>query len=663
MGLTNSTNPATYASKFLNGSSISQFVRAATSATPTSSQSTTNAGKLVSSVASVNTNINTTTNVESLVKAKGTETLGSAGVPISTVNPLLSAVSGNLQSLDILATKGTKTEEQTEFRFKIAFQFDGENRNYWDDVTEYQIFRFAFLKSAGSSILTLNLTPIVYQQVHNDISSQKYPSGTLYIYTIENIKKPEEKKNLLNQHKFIVYRITARGDADLSKTSRVVVSMVLYDPILFEMSRKLSFNKTFKVQDPYSILGSYESYVDSTYGSGAFETKHVMSNKNDYKYEQILIQPSPQDIKLPNNHQYRILAKSDISIPLFLQYKYKIDNSFGFYFFDHFNFKSKKAIVRYFITFYDKNKFEKFDVSKYQSILKNTNGIRAYNFDDYDKLIVKDEDAVTNFKLTNSQYATKKTQKSESPVVKASAEEKIQLSKDDSNRFYYGVKSETLKKSQSQSSDSTTLQAPDTQDAAQKRVNIGKETITKKIDKIEEMFTTNTFPDWLQFGYIYNLSNVDSSSYIYSPISIVGCFHRISEKETQLAYYTKYLMIKFMNDKSSESSTTGVNTDGKSETAASKAAGVDNSNKAKKDTTTTTKSNNPNYEIKTTGVVVNSPDFSKNLVSSKIDVKIDQQQTTAMEDLLKAKITLSTDGKPLQQYKTAVNNNPYLLQY
>lgn len=494
---------------------------------------------------------NAVTNKINGVKNKLSSGINSIG---NTINNAVSGFLGGLglgggdgSIMDILTSTGVKSEHG-EFKYVIAIQLNGNDQNSYDDTSLFVTIRAGFLKYASLHYLVTNINTPAYQAIQNDINDGKYPEGTLYIYSMSNVEK-EKKKNLIYKKKMLIRYIVNKTSADIKHVTTVKVGMLLIHKVLFEMDRKYSFNQTFNTKTPVDVLKAYEGFIDSSYGTNSFISKHIISNENKYKYEQILTKPSPQKITLPDNKSYKILTKTDISVPLFLQYKYKISNSFGFYFFDDFNMREKKDIVRYFISFFDKEKFEKFDVSKYEDIQGQSKLKKTYNFEDYNKVVTK-ENPVMNYKTKEAAYETKKQQTGKNNTSKTQGNSKILLDPKDKSRYLYGVQSNNQTKTQKQSNEEITVQTPDDKGNAQQRINISKTTIQQKVDDIESYVNYNCSPEWLQFGMIYNLSPVISEKYLYTPIAIINVFHRLNPKEHQTTHSLEFLMLKFKEKES-----------------------------------------------------------------------------------------------------------------
>ena len=527
--------------------------------------------------------------------------------------------------MDILSSTGKKEEDKPQFIYNVVLQLDGENQNYWDDVVLFNVHKY------GTSFSTLylirvNLTIPVYQQIVNDINDGKYPKCTVYLYSIDTLKN-NKLKNLIFKKKLNIRCALTKTSPNLKDGTQVMVDLFLMNPVLHEMFRKYTFNKVYSSKSAYSILKEYESYIDKQYGD-VFISKHFLCNESSYIYKQLVTKPSQQDVEIPSGAKLKFKTKNDISIPMFLQYKYKFDNGFGIYFFDDFVVTENKDITRYFISFFDYNKLEKFDISKYQDITKQTQYIKSYAFNDYDKNITKDNVVITH-KLPNSNYTTTKTETGSTQQNKAQSNDKVILA--DDKRFFYGKTSNNTTSPVNKSTEEINIQSPDSKSSAEKRLKIGVDTYLKKIDSIEEYVIFNTSPDWLKFGCVYNLNTSQPDNYIFSPIGIINVFHRINSKEKELSLMDKALFIKFKPQKV-ESESKDVNPVPKSSNSS-----VPNINKEKQSQSDITRSvinskstNNSSPEIK--NVKTKKTNAPKELIDEEKNKKLREELAWRFND-------------------------------
>lgn len=460
----------------------------------------------------------------------------------NTINTALQ-ISNQTQMLDILLSTGKKVDNN-EFKYKILIQFDGNDKNWYDDVLYLVVFRTAFIKSAPLYKIRININPVLFQQLNLMQNNNEEISLKMLIYNI-NSEENQKIKNLIFERPFVVTALNAVSDTNIEKNQTLMCDLILINPTLFAMQKRFSCNKILNSITAYDALLDYESFIDSTYGSD-FESKHILNKKNEFKYRQILIRPTDHTVNLPDKTFFKLYCRKDIDVPLFLNQKYKIDNAFSLYFFDDFNLKSKKTFTRYFLSFFDKNKFEKFKIENQMDISQQTQYVGSYPFSDIDGNLMN-KTPVTSSKIPNSEYSTKKTQVSFAEQTKSSGNKILNLANGDSDRSIIEQKATKTQKQSQNADDAFSLQVPDGNNEALKRIEIAKD-VLKKIDRIDEFLTNNCGIDWVQFGILYALNNQNPNDFLYTPISICNIFHRDDNKSNVLSHMVRYLTIKFQSD-------------------------------------------------------------------------------------------------------------------
>lgn len=471
--------------------------------------------------------------------SNSSSTLGSIGSSVQTALEL----GNNATLVDILNSTGKKQTEGAEYKYKIFIKFDGKDGNYYDDTLSLTVLRLGFIKSGTIFSLKINLTPIVVEQVKMAQNANKPVTLTLYIYSLKTDEGEPKLKNCVLQRPLIVRKLIDRTNAEIERGNTVMCDLYMSSVTLYNASTTFSYNKIHNTKTAYEVLTDYESFMKSTYGDN-FEVTHVLSDKNEHRYEQIVTRPTDQDVKLPNNISFTYFTKTDIDVPCFLQYKYKITNSLGFYFYDCFNMKSKKEISAYFLSFSDKNKFQKFKIENQGDIVEQSQLTTSYPFFDPDKIISHDN-VVDTSKLPNAEYKTNKTQRSVQEKGSTQADQKITLASGDVDRSFYGQKTTITAEEKSESANANSYQVPDSKENSDTRVNTAKNLFNKTIEKIDEFSTNNCGFDWLQFGVIYPMNQNQPNEYLHTPISIVNLFHRENAKENILSHMIRYQMIKF----------------------------------------------------------------------------------------------------------------------
>ncbi len=499
--------------------------------------------------------------------------LGNSGTNISNQLTALERSPNGAQLIDILLSHGKKTDN-AEMKYRIILQFEGNDKTKYDDVLKFYIYRLGFIKSSTITNVIVNLPPVLIAQLKQEEAKNKAFKVNVKIFQVDTENK-NKLKNLIFDRNYIGRYIKEETSADIERGNSTRCHFTLYNPTLYEMDLAYTYNKIHNSKTPYEILQDYESYITSTYGDN-FESLHILGKKNEFKYEQIVTQPTDQRIKLPNRAEFTFMCKHDIDIPLYLNYKYKIDNALSFYFFDDFDLKRKKEITRIFIALYDKNKFEKFKISNQQDILRQTQLAGSYSFYDADCLLTPGDDTKA-LRLINGKFAPQKDQSSSQTKSNTQIYGQGSTSKGDQSRKFNEQKTTETQHQIPTKKRQTIDQTPDSESGTKERKDIAHKIFNEKIAQIDSFLTKNCGFDFPRFGVIYAMNENRPNEYLHTPISIVNVFKRENDKETVLGHSSRFLAIKFSSESGSEP-------DSKSESsAAGKNENRDATNKAKKE--------------------------------------------------------------------------------
>ncbi len=456
----------------------------------------------------------------------------------------------NTQLIDILLSSGIKPKKN-EIKYRIVLQFEGNDKNPYDDVIMFIGERFGFIKSCPKYLVNVNVPPVLYGQLLQNQSLNKQTIVNVKIYQVDT-EENNKLTNLVIQRNFEVLLVKEMKTASIEGSQTTTISMLLANPTLIQMDRQYTYNKIHNTISAYEVLQDYESYISSTYGDN-FYSHHILGKKNEYKYEQILTQPSDQEIKLPNRTEFNFLCKHDADIPLFLNYKYKVDNAFSFYFFDDFDLTGQKEITRHFIALYDKNKFEVFKTDNQQDIAIQSQLTGTYQFRDIDGLLTPGNAVNTN-KLINCSFDTKKDQNSSSVQGNTQVTGQVEISGGDPTRK---VNAQTTTETQHDipvKTRQSTKQVPDSGDTSKERDDAAHKTFNEKIDQIDCFVTKNCGFDYLRFGVRYPMSTKKPNTQLHTPIAIINIFKRENDKESVLSHTAKTMMVKFTEEASPETS-------------------------------------------------------------------------------------------------------------
>ena len=492
------------------------------------------------------------TNPASVIGGQSNDILSLGGMS-NMGNPLtsLQLMSGGAILEDILLTHGKKTEN-AEIKYRIIFQFEGKDKTKYDDVLLFSVHRYGFVNSSAKATAKINLPPVLVAQLKQQQAMNKVFKVNVKIYQVDTENK-NKLKNLILERNFVGRSIEEKTDPSIEKGNSTTCTMGLFNPSLYEMDLKYTFNKIENAKTPYEVLQDFEGHITSTYGDN-FESRHILGKKNEHKYEQIVTQPTDQEIKLPNRKEFKFMCKHDADIPLFLNYKYKIDNTLSFYFFDDFDLKSKKAVTRLFIALYDKNKFEKFKISNQQDIIRQTQLTGTYPFADVDGLLTPGN-TVASSKLINGQYDTKKEQSGSSVKGETQVTGEASSSKGDPTRKFNAQKTTETQHQIPTKTGQSINQVPDSDAANAQRSEAANKTFSEKIAQVDSFLTKNCGFDFVRFGVIYPMNEKRPNEYLHTPISIMNVFRRDNDKETVLSHSVRFLMVKFGADAQSESDT------------------------------------------------------------------------------------------------------------
>ena len=456
----------------------------------------------------------------------------------------------NTQLIDILTSSGKKTQNN-EIKYRIILTFEGQDKNPYDDVLVFVVERFGFLRSSTKYGVKINLPPVLVAQLKQNESQNKNTKVNVKIYQVDT-ENNNKLKTLVIERNFEVVVVKEEKSASIERSQTTTVFLMMVNPTLVQMDRQYTYNKIQNTKTAYEVLQDYEGYLTSTYGDN-FVSKHILGQKNEFKYEQILTQPSDQEIKLPNRTEFKFLCKHDSDIPLFLNYKYKIDNAFSFYLFDDFDLKSEKEITRLFIALYDKNKFEKFKTDNQQDISLQTQLTGTYQFRDVNGLLTPGSSVNTN-KLINCEFDTKKEQTSSNIQSNTQISGQVESAGGDPNRKYNAQKTTETQHQIPVKQGQSTSQVPDSAETAAARSEAAHKVFSEKIEQIDCFVTKNCGMDYLRFGVLYAMNNKKPNEQLHTPVAIVNIFRRDNDKETVLGHNAKTMMVKFSAESQSESS-------------------------------------------------------------------------------------------------------------
>ena len=405
----------------------------------------------------------------------------------------------------------------------------------FNDVMYLCFVRAPLLKSSSFAILRINLSPILIQQMLNDLSNNKYEDFTLEIYSIDESSKNKPFTVLFNKLFKVVF-VKPLEPLKFDKQSYQCY-IVLTNPFIHYMSTANTYNVILEGLTGYEAIQEFEQFIKKTHGD-IFKFNHIgtKSEINDHKYEQILVKTS-----------------NDLSVPLHLINTYKPFNSFNMYFFDDFYIAddSDKQITCHYLNIFDINQISTFDTSVWGDINSATKKLNQYPITDQLLNLDKKDQTIT---ITNREIKYETIKSTQSNIIKHAQsgnvldEEIVTDRKVKIGEYIDPIQRDVFR----QSTQHANIYSPDDPEKALYRFENLKEFFMTKLDLIQSYETTNCLPDWCQFGKRYNMDQEDSGSYIYTPISIINMFIRSNLKENFCSHLVRCNMLKFIEDSDKE---------------------------------------------------------------------------------------------------------------
>ena len=407
-----------------------------------------------------------------------------------------------------------------------------ETKEYYHDVSYCSFLRTPIFKQATYCILQINLPPILLHQIRNDISDTNHPKFNLTIYLVDRQNDYNRIKQIFYKNYLVLnIKATERETAD---KKRIQCKLILVNPILYYMNNNNTYNIILKNKTAYQAIQDYEQFIKKIYGN-TFYSNHIIdqNNINNYIYEQILIR-----------------TINDLNVPTELINVYKPFHSFNYYFFDDFNLSSKcdKDISCTYLNLFNKDVLTKFDINEFAEICQNLKMIKTVQLNDNNYELTKNSESF-NFNHQEIVYESDKSVSSSVPKQDTQTSEETELV-EKTDRKINLVKSSNLNIGKnenpiSQSSQQTIIYSPDSIENSKLRYKKAKELLNKKFENLSLFESINSYPDWLQFGKLYNFELDDQASFYYTPFSIINIFQRKVEKEHYLNHIIKFSCLKF----------------------------------------------------------------------------------------------------------------------
>jgi hypothetical protein len=417
---------------------------------------------------------------------------------------------------------------ESQLNFEIVFRAPlGE---IYSDISYLSFIRTPLLKNCSYVIMRINLTPILIQQIINDLNNNIFEDFKIEIYSINETNK--NPSVIVFNKLFKVLYAKCLEPLKFDK-SLYPCYLILSNPFFHYMSTANTFNNILESKTGYDAIKDFETSIQKTHGK-IFKSRHIGTNSeiNSYIYEQILVK-----------------TKNDLDVPTYIINTYKPFNSFNFYFFDDFYITddSDTEIACHYINIHNTNNLKNFDVSEYADITVSSTKLHAIPISDQFLKLDKEDQTITILNR-EAKYNTQKSFKSKLPKHSSISKLNETAIIENRNMQVGEYISPIQKTSTSTPSQHVNIYAPDDSDSAILRFNKFKDFFLKKIDSIQIYETTNCLPDWCQFGRVYNLDKDDPSSFVYTPMNIVNMFVRNNLKEHYCSHVVRYSMLKFINE-------------------------------------------------------------------------------------------------------------------
>ncbi len=312
------------------------------------------------------------------------------------------------------------------------------------------------------------------------------------------------------------------------------VQMIFVNPVIWDLNLQTSFNFVFNDSKRKALSVFTDLYIPEIKKkhAGSISSKSIkysifadMQTQNNTLYDQITIPSSITEIQVP---EYIIDAYKPFSTP-------------SLWLFDIFNFgnydgesepiNGEIPIWCILLNFYNAlETFKKKDISKDIDIKQFTRLIKTIPYTDYFENLCKPNSIISFVNTCQSTQITELFGNLPKIILTDNASQQLE-----------------------ERVNSLKVEFSDSLEEARKRIVDCVSLIQKQINQIEIYETINTSPDWLQFGYLYNLerdkkTGENLNRYIHTPLVILNIFKRQEQTEGKMDHLIKYSMIRFYSD-------------------------------------------------------------------------------------------------------------------
>jgi hypothetical protein len=394
-----------------------------------------------------------------------------------------------------------------------------------------------FVRKASFWYLKLNVSTIWAQQLFDDLGSN---SRTTFNFKIESGKYEggtdhwKTTSVIHNKPCKCIHAINAQSNYKLDKSNmNSEIIMILVDHILFDMSIKNSFNRKLENITAFQAFQQYEQSLKSHYSANTFNSNQIGiidSQKSDYVYEQILL-----------------TVQNDLHISDLLLYSKKMMKSHTFHFYDDFYLdkNNKNHITSHFICLANINEFKPFDITKYFDTLLQTTILSEKPFSDTFKKFTQGFDvfSVSSPLMVDSNLVPESINSLFNPTVTDVSLNDYLINNE---RDISGTTSSVSFQKSTNRQKCMRITTPDSEKLARERLENYSYFINSVVKNLVIIQSVDSFCDWIQFGYSYNLAVDKPTEFLYTPIMIANIFYKDSHSSS-LKHISKSLMLEYYN--------------------------------------------------------------------------------------------------------------------
>jgi len=422
--------------------------------------------------------------------------------------------------------------------------YDDKGNSVFEEITDFEylvVIRQPGGKMASYMVSQANVPTLTAQFITSQFNSQMNP-----VYQIQIYQVLQENQDLMySAFVNIILPTSSLNSPNLQgNVPTHPMQMILVDPIIYNMQRNSAnfiynggIKKSLDVvigEDPTSYI-SYIKKSKADTDNMSIKTK-VFADKSSQNstYHQQIVVPS---------------TITELQVPEYILNKYKSFSTPCLWLFDTFNFANydddsepvngEIPLWGILLNFYNAAQtFDSFDLSdpEYDDIRKFTRSIKMFPFADTLGELCKPDSFVATFinvvdgRQIQKEYGNNPQEIQTDGITYKTAENK---------------------------SNSLRIECIDSVEEAEKRLGNCSEMLAKQISQVEIYETLHTTPDWLHFGYLYNLETDPETGenlykYIHTPLSILNIFIRQEQKLGKMEHMMKYSMLRLADPDANE---------------------------------------------------------------------------------------------------------------